>query len=388
MDPQRAQNRLEGQRGIWSQLMSKYTATGGNYPLGMASGVTNCFTSTTISNEADDDARPSLKWHPSNETPSRTVGLATNLNPEFLWDADVLRSIMTSDQSQTMTVKCASVCHNNPEDDYKMTARPRGLCLIVNNVDFEHDLFPTRRGSDQDANRFDQLFTQLGFHTIMARNLTADQMRLKFRELSAACRREHDALFVFILSHGSDCGIYGTDGLEVYLESEIISCFDNGNCRQMIGKPKVFIIQACRGNLKDCGGGDTTDSVAVNRPQAQQVELNEKNRVPSSWLPRSNVASTTSEPDRQRPIRTDMLLVFSCLAGFVSVRNETAGSWLGVALAYFIMTHAHERDLLKILNLVTGDIIQRKSSMGHLQSIEVKLLGWTKSLYFNPGIYL
>jgi len=75
-------------------------------------------------------------------------------------------------------------------------------------------------------------------------------------------------------------------------------------------------------------------------------------------------------------------------SGFVSVRNELAGSWLGVALAYFIMTHAHERDLLRILNLVTSDVIQRESSNGHIQSIELKLLGWTKNLYFNPGIYL
>lgn len=70
------------------------------------------------------------------------------------------------------------------------------------------------------------------------------------------------------------------------------------------------------------------------------------------------------------------------------MRNETAGSWLGVALAYFIMTQAHERDLLRILNSVTNDIIQRESSYGHIQSIELKLLGWTKNLYLNPGIYL
>lgn len=73
--------------------------------------------------------------------------------------------------------------------------------------------------------------------------------------------------------------------------------------------------------------------------------------------------------------------------GFVSVRNETAGSWLGVALAYFLMRHAHERDFLRILNSVSSDVIQRESSNGHIQSIELKLLGWTKDLYFNPGFY-
>lgn len=107
--------------------------------------------------------------------------------------------------------------------------------------------------------------------------------------------------------------------------------------------------------------------------------------MPTSWLPSHQILDGKK---RKHPIRTDMLLVFSCLAGFVSVRNELAGSWLGVALAYFIMTHAHERDLLRILNLVTSDVIQRESSNGHIQSIELKLLGWTKNLYFNPGIFL
>lgn len=69
------------------------------------------------------------------------------------------------------------------------------------------------------------------------------------------------------------------------------------------------------------------------------------------------------------------------------MRNETAGSWLGVALAYFLMRHAHERDFLRILNAVSSDVIQRESSNGHIQSIELKLLGWTKDLYFNPGYY-
>lgn len=78
--------------------------------------------------------------------------------------------------------------------------------------------------------------------------------------------------------------------------------------------------------------------------------------------------------------------VFFVNIGFVSVRNELAGSWLGVALAYFILEHAHEHNLMRILNLVTSDVIQRESSHGHIQAVEVRLLGWTKNLYFNPGI--
>lgn len=61
---------------------------------------------------------------------------------------------------------------------------------------------------------------------------------------------------------------------------------------------------------KDCGGdGDMTDSIAWS-PEMESAS--QENRVPTSWLPSSQ------PPDgkkRRHPIRTDMLLVFSCLAG-------------------------------------------------------------------------
>lgn len=319
---------------------------------------------------------------------SDTSSDSLSMGPNLLLESSSISTLIARDTTKVMNVKPATIIHNNSDEDYKMTSRPRGPCLIVNNIDFEGDMFPTRKGSDEDANRFDTLFQQLGFQVIMRRNQTADQMRLLFKEVADGCKKEHDALFIFILSHGSEHGIYGTDGIEVHLESEIISCFDNRNCKALLGKPKVFVIQACRGRSKDFGGcdGDTTDAIncsPITSSPIAKATLSEY-RVPTSWLP----SQPSDGKKRKHPVRTDMLLIFSCLAGFVSVRNELAGSWLGVALAYFLMTFAHERDLLRILNFVTSDVIQRESSQGHIQSIELKLLGWTKNLYFNPGIYI
>lgn len=292
---------------------------------------------TTTSNTTSD---PVISWHPyelnlselnssrapsphrchptyssaSSESGESTTSDSFIVDPNLIMDSNVMTAI-AREGPNLMSVKAATICHNNPEEDYKMTARPRGKCLIVNNINFENEIFPTRKGSDEDANRFDQIFTQLGFETIMTRNLTADQMKDKFRELASACKPEHDALFVFILSHGSEHGIYGTDGLEVYLESEIISCFDNRNCKAMLGKPKVFVIQACRGRAKDCGGeGDTTDSIAWPSVMASPTirSASQENRVPNSWLP-SHPGHDGKK--RKHPIRTDMLLIFSCLAG-------------------------------------------------------------------------
>lgn len=153
-------------------------------------------------------------------------------------------------QPNVMTIQRASTenIHRPSDEVYRMTSSPRGPCLIINNVDFEADIFPQRKGSDEDARRFDDIFQQLGFKVFMFRNQTADQMKKLFRDLSRECRKEHDALFVFILSHGSEHGIYGTDGIEVCLESEILVNFDNRHCEAMVGKPKVFVLQACRGS--------------------------------------------------------------------------------------------------------------------------------------------
>lgn len=169
------------------------------------------------------------------------------VDPSLILDLNVTMALANNGPNM-MNVKLATFCHNDPKEHYKMTARPRGPCLIINNIDFEGDMFPTRKGSDEDAKRFDVIFQQLGFKVIMTRNQTADQMKKLFKDVAAECKQEHDALFVFILSHGSEHGIYGVDGIEVYLESEIISCFDNRNCKAMLGKPKVFVIQACRGS--------------------------------------------------------------------------------------------------------------------------------------------
>lgn len=43
--------------------------------------------------------------------------------------------------------------------------------------------------------------------------------------------------------------------------------------------------------------------------------------------------------------------------GYVSVRNEIAGSWLGTALGYYLMTCAWEKDLEEILAMVSDKIL-------------------------------
>ena len=51
-----------------------------------------------------------------------------------------------------------------------MLSRPRGHCLLINNVD-AFKTMPSRQGSDIDGSKLKSLFSQLGFDVILRRNL-------------------------------------------------------------------------------------------------------------------------------------------------------------------------------------------------------------------------
>ena len=64
--------------------------------------------------------------------------------------------------------------------------------------------------------------------------------------------READMMILVILSHGRDSAIFASDGGHIPTE-EIYKKFNNENCPALMGKPKFFIIQACRGDETDAG---------------------------------------------------------------------------------------------------------------------------------------
>lgn len=277
----------------------------------------------------------------------------------------------------------ATEWHRDKEEDYRMASKCRGICLIINNVTFETNLLPTRKGSDMDAFRFRKIFEQLGFEVESKRNLTAEKMKNCFKQKAALCMTKHDALVVILLSHGTESGIYGTDNIEVDL-NDILTQFDNKSCKQMLGKPKVFIVQACRGRLADYGVRETQTFFSQPESQQQPSQLTQIN----SQSPMIARLPRWTEVDKEYcPTRTDMVLCFSSHTGYLSTRNEEDGSWLGASLALHLKLEAHRRHLLDILNMVSRDVRRRRSSDGHKQVLEITTIGFDKNLYFNPGLH-
>jgi len=75
-----------------------------------------------------------------------------------------------------------------------------------------------------------------------------------FQDIKRVCFAERtqnsdSKVFVLcILSHGERESVYGSDGVLVKVE-ELETAFDGKHCKQLIGRPKLFLIQACQGGL-------------------------------------------------------------------------------------------------------------------------------------------
>ena len=65
------------------------------------------------------------------------------------------------------------------KDAYKMSSKPRGMALIINNRNFTCGM-NERVGTDKDAENLYDLFNWLGLATIRKDNLTCEAMTNEF----------------------------------------------------------------------------------------------------------------------------------------------------------------------------------------------------------------
>ena len=108
---------------------------------------------------------------------------------------------------------------------YKMTSKPRGKALIINNQEFTMpDMFPFREGADVDADNLENLFSQLGFSVSKHSNMKRiDMMRLLIDFSESLNNDPGDMLIVAILSHGKEHGkIVTSDCHYIDEESDIL----------------------------------------------------------------------------------------------------------------------------------------------------------------------
>jgi hypothetical protein len=224
-------------------------------------------------------------------------------------------------------------------DYYPMkTSGRRGQFIIINNESF--DCLSKRLGTDEDATELKNVFSGLGFDVQVHKNQTANQMlqlmtaAQEFEDAEKKKGNECDCFGVAVLTHGEDKGlIYGTDG-SITVDNLVQPL---KGCKGLAGKPKLFFIQACRGQQLD--GGMEADGAPGSSPSPPRI-----------------------------PIEADFLYAYSTPPGHFAWRStrttqgHSAGSWFIQALCEQLSTHCYSTDIVRILTRVNRYVAYERQS--------------------------
>ncbi|XP_010022076.1 PREDICTED: caspase-1-like [Nestor notabilis] len=122
--------------------------------------------------------------------------------------------------------------------------------LLICNIDFEH--LSRRNGAEVDVQGMTRLLEGLGYMVDIHQNLCSEEMATVMNDF--ADRKEHctsDSTFLVFMSHGVRAGLCGTksrdESTDILSLDTIYEKFNNQHCQALLGKPKVVIIQSCRG---------------------------------------------------------------------------------------------------------------------------------------------
>ncbi|KAL9966425.1 hypothetical protein ACROYT_G024494 [Oculina patagonica] len=226
-------------------------------------------------------------------------------------------------------------------DRYEMGERPRGICLIINNVTFLGE--DERCGGEIDEKKIANLFSnKLHFKVEIKRNLSGLNILKTAQEIAAKDHSNYTAFVFIIMSHGDKKDvIYGVDGRKARVE-DLMSELMATNCPTLENKPKLFFVQACRGRASDprisrLAPADNTggDIIAV------------------TLSPDSNL------PNGVSPREADFLLAFETVPGYRAWRSKIVGSWFIQVLVDVIQKyhrHHHLLDMLTEVNKKVADI--------------------------------
>ncbi|KAM4581095.1 caspase-2 isoform 3-T3 [Odontesthes bonariensis] len=253
--------------------------------------------------------------------------------------------------------------HSHCQQSYRMNSSPRGFALVISNVSFDPLAAPEldpRKGGEVDDEVLRKVFTELDYLVSVHRNLTAQDMRTCIENF---CRRpEHrtvDSCVVCLLSHGVEGAVYGTDGQLLQLDW-VFQSFDNAHCPLLQNKPKMFFIQACRGDEMDCGVEQIDGPARTLSPGCEQRDAGREGQGDADSRQRANLG----RPRIKLPQRSDMICGFASLKGqticTAAMRNTKRGSWFIQELNSSLRLHSRDTHLSDILVQVNGRIKERE----------------------------
>uniref|UniRef100_A0A182PC04 Caspase n=1 Tax=Anopheles epiroticus TaxID=199890 RepID=A0A182PC04_9DIPT len=251
------------------------------------------------------------------------------------------------------------------EECYDTNNPKRGVALIINQVNFSS--MEKREGSNKDRDDMSSVLQRIGFDVRVFDDCNRKQLLSGLQEIANEDHTKNDCLVIVVMTHGKENNLlYASD--KSYEVNRLWEPFIGGACPSLIGKPKLFFVQACRGKKLDQG-------VQLVRMSVDSIDVQ-------------------SSPESMRyviPTMADLLVMYSTYDGHYSWRNTSKGSWFIQSLCIELEASAHCRELLHILTAVARRVAyQYQSNVPDSAKLDAKkqmpctVSMLTKLLYFTP----
>ncbi|XP_055022761.1 caspase a-like isoform X2 [Boleophthalmus pectinirostris] len=202
------------------------------------------------------------------------------------------------------------------------------VALLITNINFVNKK-NNRAGAEKDEENMEKLLTDLGYEVVKHTDLTGKQMDAALAKFSTHPKlKKTDSVFVVIMSHGKRGAVLGVnfksgpsgeepDELPI---DNIFKYLNAKNCPELVNKPKIIIIQACRG--EESGSVTVHDSLEADDGSAMGGNI---------------------EEDKLQVIHKekDFIALLSCTPDTVSYRHRSEGSFLIQFTVKVFNTFAH-----------------------------------------------
>jgi hypothetical protein len=271
---------------------------------------------------------------------------------------------------------------SNENQYYDITGEGKGLALLINNHEYakrtrnNEKQYNDRRGSPVDNDNMHNLLVQLGYEVISETNRKGDDMLHDVQNFATKLNQKpYRSCIVVIMTHGEKGQFIGVDGESLDQETFFKPIVEH---KAMVSKPKIFIIQACRGVNYNFGEVVHDGNEELLAPSMIQESEKECNQAFSSRI----------------PMGADTCYLYSTTPGYYSWRNINQGSWFIQTICKEFYQNAHKpwADLMtlaiRVTNIVgtkfecTKNIDNDKRICVQLPHTEMNMM---KKFHFFPG---
>ncbi|XP_056905593.1 caspase a-like [Takifugu flavidus] len=246
------------------------------------------------------------------------------------------------------------------------------VALVITNITFMNQCL-NRKGAEKDEENMETLLKGLGYEVVKYRNLTGRAIEDAVIDFSKRPKlKDTDSVVVVIMSHGRLGVVAGVSTQSKTYEDDHFSLdkiyrrLGPEDCPALLNKPKIIIIQACR-------GGDDPLKIIFN------------DQHPPENPPVSDDANIQEDAIRIEHKEKDFICLLSCTPDTVSHRSLAKGSFLVQVLVDVFNASAERDDLEELFRKVQHRF--EDFPIGNRRQMPTRdRCTLTKRFYFYPGL--